>query len=571
MTPTDRERLEALERENTVLRAERERLLAGEAVMRATVEALPFDFLYTDREGVALLQNSVCRRRWGNIVGKRRDEVAPDRETLAQWENADRRVLAGENFREEATFGPDREKRDFLVLKSPVRLGDQIIGVVGVNVDVTAQRRAVEEKTQAEARLRENRELFALLLRHTPVCTFVRSVVGGVSRVVAVSDSYARLVGLPAPQLLGRAVAELYPAALAGKITRQDVEVAAGTATVESDEEFRGRAYTTVKFPIPQADGSRLVAGFAIDVTERRRSAEMAAARLRLFERAVHGSLEELLQSTLDEAGALTGSPIGFYHFVEPDGVTLSLQAWSTRTVREFCTAAGQGLHYPVAEAGVWADALRERRPVVHNDYVSLPGRRGLPPGHAPVVRELVVPILRNDRVVAILGVGNRVDDYTQSDVELVRFFADVAWEIIEHKRAEASLQESAERYRRLVEAAPDILYTRDGDAGTAYYSPQVELLLGYTVDQLRENPALWSEAIHPDDRAAVDRARREHERRGRSEVEYRLRDAQGRWRRLLDRSVRVETREGDSPLVEGLVTVLPRRRPRKKEAPHSP
>ena len=31
---------------------------------------------------------------------------------------------------------------------------------------------------------------------------------------------------------------------------------------------------------------------------------------------------------------------------------------------------------------------------MVHNDYAALPHKKGLPPGHAPVVRELVVPVL---------------------------------------------------------------------------------------------------------------------------------------------------------------------------------
>jgi len=41
---------------------------------------------------------------------------------------------------------------------------------------------------------------------------------------------------------------------------------------------------------------------------------------------------------------------------------------------------------------------------VIHNDYASLPHRKGMPEGHAVLVRELVVPIMRGDRFVAILG-----------------------------------------------------------------------------------------------------------------------------------------------------------------------
>ncbi len=85
---------------------------------------------------------------------------------------------------------------------------------------------------------------------------------------------------------------------------------------------------------------------FVRDITERKQAEALMKLRYDLVEYAGTHSLEELLQKTLDEIGALTNSPIGFYHFVEPDQKTLSLQAWSTRTEKEFCTAKGKGMHY---------------------------------------------------------------------------------------------------------------------------------------------------------------------------------------------------------------------------------
>ena len=193
--------------------------------------------------------------------------------------------------------------------------------------------------------------------------------------------------------------------------------------------------------PVYAEDGKYMGrSGTNRDITERKQAENLIQARMRLMEYAATHSLEEILQQTLDEVGKITSSPIGFYHFVEADQQTLSLQTWSTRTLQEFCTAQGKGLHYNVSDAGVWVESVLQRRPVIHNDYASLPNRKGLPEGHAQVIRELVVPILRGDRIVSILGVGNKPSNYTEKDVELVSYLADVAWEIADRKRAEEEI-----------------------------------------------------------------------------------------------------------------------------------
>jgi PAS domain S-box-containing protein len=192
------------------------------------------------------------------------------------------------------------------------------------------------------------------------------------------------------------------------------------------------------------------------DITARKRIELLTSLRINLFELAANHSMEELLQKTLDEVGELTGSPIGFYHFVEADQKTISLQAWSTRTLKEFCQAEGKGAHYSLEQAGVWADCIRERHTIIHNDYSSLANRNGLPEGHAIVIRELVVPILRGDQIVAVLGVGNKSQEYTDKDAEIVSYLADVTWELVERKRSEGALHESQAMLRLIFENAFD-------------------------------------------------------------------------------------------------------------------
>jgi signal transduction histidine kinase len=191
--------------------------------------------------------------------------------------------------------------------------------------------------------------------------------------------------------------------------------------------------------------------------------------RLSLYEFSVTHSLEELLKKTLDEVCELTGSPIGFYHFVEADQKTLTLQAWSTRTVNEYCKAEGKGMHYGIDKAGVWVDCVHQKKPVIHNDYASLPHRKGLPEGHAPVIRELVVPIMRSGKIMAILGVGNKSENYTEKDIEIVSYLADVAWEIADHKRTEKDVREKANELKTIIESTADGLLVVDRQGHVLY------------------------------------------------------------------------------------------------------
>lgn len=88
------------------------------------------------------------------------------------------------------------------------------------------------------------------------------------------------------------------------------------------------------------------------------------------------------------------------------------------------------------------------------------------------------------------------------------------------------------ERYRRIVEHMPVVVYTHDGSRPPAmsYVSPQVENMLGTSVERWLEQPFYWITRIHPDDRertlARIDAACIQERR---SLAEYRFRSEDGR------------------------------------------
>ena len=313
-------------------------------------------------------------------------------------------------------------------------------------------------------------------------------------KLIRLNKAYADAVGMKMQDIIGRPCHEVVHNA-ASHILNCPHHRTLETKKAMTQEIFEPRlgAYLEVSTS-PIFDKTGEVIGsvhIAKNISERKRAENLIRVRLSLLEFATTHSLEELLQKTLDEVGALTESPIGFYHFVDKDQKTLSLQAWSTRTVNEFCKAEGQGMHYGIDQAGVWVDCVRQRRPVIHNDYYSLPHRKGFPEGHAAVIRELVVPIMRGGYVVAILGIGNKPTNYTDIDVEVVSYLADVAWEITERKRAEEALRESEQKFKDLAEQLPQAICEIDMDSRFTYANRYGLESIGYTLEEIQKASAI--------------------------------------------------------------------------------
>ncbi|MFC1476844.1 PAS domain S-box protein [candidate division KSB1 bacterium] len=132
--------------------------------------------------------------------------------------------------------------------------------------------------------------------------------------------------------------------------------------------------------------------------------------------------------------------------------------------------------------------------------------------------------------------------------------------DITELKHAEAALQESEGKYKRLIETSPDITYIFNSSTGGIYWSDRVKDILGFTLDDLRDNPKIWYGSIHPEDLPAVDKAIGQPGTGKGFDIEYRIRDKNGQWHWFHDRSIRMRNENGDV-IIEGLATDITKRK----------
>ncbi|MCU4752785.1 PAS domain S-box protein [Halobacteria archaeon AArc-curdl1] len=94
-----------------------------------------------------------------------------------------------------------------------------------------------------------------------------------------------------------------------------------------------------------------------------------------------------------------------------------------------------------------------------------------------------------------------------------------------------------------------------------------VEEFLGYTADELESGNVSWGNRIHPDDEQRLwDVVQTELERSGTFEVTYRVYDADGNVKWLLERGRGVFDQDGEVEALEGLITDITVRKAREEE-----
>jgi PAS domain S-box-containing protein len=135
---------------------------------------------------------------------------------------------------------------------------------IGFFTDVTEQKRA-------DTALRESEEIFRQFMEHSPIYVFFKDQN---IRATRLSRNFETMLGRPIGELLGKNMDDLFPSDLAKSMTADDMRILKEGKQVECEEELNGRYYSTIKFPIDLEGKPRYLAGFTIDITERRQAEE---------------------------------------------------------------------------------------------------------------------------------------------------------------------------------------------------------------------------------------------------------------------------------------------------------
>lgn len=152
-------------------------------------------------------------------------------------------------------------------------------------------------------------------------------------------------------------------------------------------------------------------------------------------------TLQEIVDFAMDEAVALTNSKIGYLAFLNEDESVLAMHSWSKSAMAE-CATTEKPIVGPIMSTALWGEAVRQRRPVIANDYAAAnPRKKAHPQGHVVLKRHMSAPVFEGSRIVMVTGVGNKAEDYDEDDVQQLTLLMEGMWRLLEHRRAEDEIR----------------------------------------------------------------------------------------------------------------------------------
>lgn len=220
-------------------------------------------------------------------------------------------------------------------------------------------------------------------------------------------------------------------------------------ARSEFDVEGHQRMHLEIVYN-PVMDSSGKIIGVAVmshDVTgrvaaeERARLDEMRLKSIEKLSLLSEIGFSAFLDMALEEVLTITRSKYGYIHNYDEETLLLVNLSWSRNTLED-CCIKDKGFICPLEKVGVMGDVIKKRRGMIINDFENEDGAsRGGPSGHIKLERWMSVPAFMGGRIVAVVGVANKNEPYSDTDMEQLSMFMDSVWKLAELKRAEESIR----------------------------------------------------------------------------------------------------------------------------------
>jgi two-component system, sensor histidine kinase and response regulator len=236
------------------------------------------------------------------------------------------------------------------------------------------------ERKQTEAALSEREAQLRDLFDNAPVGIFHSNLEG---RMVEANPALASMLGYSSPDELTTAIAdmtiqlyddpELCPRIMAALLD-SDGWVHYDDVVWRCRDNRRIRVDMTGRKVLDNTGAIAYLEGFIEDITERKNAEEEILRNNKRLQRLANilqhpsETIQEFLDYALEQALQLTDSKLGYIYHYHEDSREFVLNTWS-RDVMPECAVVNPQTCYALDQTGIWGEAVRQRRPIVVNDF----------------------------------------------------------------------------------------------------------------------------------------------------------------------------------------------------------
>lgn len=263
---------------------------------------------------------------------------------------------------------------------------------------------------------------------------------------------------------------------------------------------------SAVEVIVDEAGGAAELLGTSVDLTERRITEGRLEVRTRALEKIAAGAdLSETLETIALAVEQLLPGSHCMVTGVDDDGC---LRVLSAPNLPQEYVDGVNGLR---AEAGVAScpACVAEGQRIIASDTRTHPNWASF----QSIVDDLGVAACWSEPIfdagAAVVGSFSmsfsEAREPTPDDLETLRAVAQLAGIAISRLRDEEALAESEGRFRRLAESINAVIWFAEGPPLVVRsVNPAFEAIWGRTAEEIYDDPWVWNDSIHPEDRARV-------------------------------------------------------------------
>jgi len=437
------------------------------------------------------------------------------RGSLTQMKTADLEAEAGPGSSRQVAAGLENhvrtrhriasgEIRDVEVYSGELRVRDQDL-VYWIVHDLTEEVRAQEALRESEDRFRRYFELGLIGM----------AITSPTKGIVEVNDQICAILGYERDELLQKSWPELtHPDDLDADVDAFDRVMAGETEGYSLDKRWIRKDGRIVHSSVSarcvrRADGSvDYFVSLLQDISERKQAATLREASFRITAAAnEERSLDKFLVAVHREVGQVIEATNLYVAVCDAQRTTLTFAYYADEYL------PGGRSTTPISRAfgtGLSEYTIREGRSVLLNrpelEALKAEGQAA-PQGRMPQVW-LGVPLRDKDSIVGLIALQHYTNPsaYSLQDVGFLEFVSHEIGVAIARRQAEEALRESEDRFRRLAENAPDLIYRYRllPEPGFEYVSPAATAITGYTPEDHYADPDLGRKLVHPEDRGLL-------------------------------------------------------------------